>query len=124
MYTAYKRAALVAAFCVSMLHAQAQNTDVLEGLDGDFQWDAAYYSKDSVIGTPEYPEKIGSNAYLHLLYDRGPFSAGLRFESYQPAFQGFDRRYNQSAIPTAFFAIGPRRLILQSIIYTTSLAPG
>ena len=95
-------AALLVAVCFFTHFAVAQETNVLEGLHGDFQWDAAYYGQDSVIGTPEYPEKIGSNAYLQLLYDRAGFSAGLRFESYQPALQGFDRRYNQSAIPYRF----------------------
>ena len=73
-----------------------------EGLHGDFQWDFAAYRKDEKIGAPDFPEKIGSNAYLNLLYDKGPFSAGMRYEIYAPPLQGFDRRYTGSGLPYRF----------------------
>ncbi len=73
-----------------------------EGLRGDFQWDFATYRKDDAIGAPEVPERIGSNAYLQLLYDKGPFSAGVRFESYQPPLLGFDPNYRGTGLPYRF----------------------
>jgi len=73
-----------------------------EGLHGDYQWDFAAYRQDSAIGAPDVPEKIGSNAYLNLLYDRGPFSAGVRLETYQPPLLGFDRRYTGTGLPYRF----------------------
>lgn len=78
---------------------QAQNFGQLHG---DYQLDAQYYAEDSVIGTEEFPEDIGSNAYLHLVYTRENISAGVRFEAYNPALQGYDRRYEGNDITYKF----------------------
>lgn len=71
-------------------------------LHGNFQIDAQYYNKDSLIGAPVVPEKILTNGFMNLWYTRGDFSAGLRYESYLNVMQGFDPRYKGSGIPFKF----------------------
>lgn len=68
----------------------AQGVDLGE-IHGNFEVDAQTYKADSLIGAPNFPEKLGSNAFMNLLYTRGKFEAGLRFESYYPTLQGFTR---------------------------------
>lgn len=70
--------------------AYAQNVDLGE-VHGNFQVDAQYYREDSIIGAPDFPEDVGSNSFLNLIYTRGGFEAGLRYEAYLPTMQGFTR---------------------------------
>lgn len=63
------------------------------GLHGNFQTDAQLYKSDSAIGAPEVQEKLLANSFLNLTYASGNFSAGLRYESFLNALQGYDRRY-------------------------------
>ena len=60
-------------------------------VSGSFQTDAQYYFEDSVIGAPEFPEGMGANSFLNLIYTNGDFSAGMRVESYMPTLQGYLR---------------------------------
>jgi len=71
-------------------------------ISGNFQFDGMYYNHDSVIGAPEVPEKVLMNAFANINYNNGPFSAGLRFENYLHALQGFDPRYKGIGIPYRF----------------------
>ena len=68
-------------------------------IHGSFQFDGQYYIADSAIGTPSVPEKTGINAFGMIEYTNNNFSAGLRFETFLPALQGFDRKMNGSGIP-------------------------
>lgn len=70
-------------------------------IHGDFQTDNQYYIYDRKIGT-KYPERIGSNSYLNILYDRGNLSGGIRFENFQPVLLGYDRRLSGTGIPFRF----------------------
>lgn len=71
-------------------------------ISGNFQIDAQYYEADSLIGAPEVPEKMLSNAYGIINYQRGKFSAGIRYESYNNVMQGFDPRYKGQGITNRF----------------------
>jgi len=71
-------------------------------LHGNFQVDAQYYNKDSLIGAPVVDEKILSNGFMNLWYTKGNFTAGLRYENYLNVMQGFDSRYKGSGIPFRF----------------------
>ncbi len=77
----------------------SQVKDIVESIHGNFQIDAQYYSKDTSIGAPIVPQKVLSNGFGNLNYIRGNFSAGLRYESYNPVMQGFDPRYQGSGVP-------------------------
>ncbi|HEX7412645.1 MAG TPA: DUF6029 family protein [Bacteroidia bacterium] len=77
----------------------SQVKDIVESIHGNFQVDAQYYNKDTAIGAPIVPQKVLSNGFGNLNYIRGNFSAGLRYESYNPVMQGFDPRYVGTGIP-------------------------
>lgn len=89
---------------LSSLYVCSMAQGVLQGsqIHGDFQTDFQYYQQDSLIGAPDVPEKLLSNGYLNLLFTNGNFSAGVRYENYQNAMQGFDPRYKGSGIPYRF----------------------
>ncbi|MES2388936.1 MAG: DUF6029 family protein [Bacteroidota bacterium] len=82
--------------------AQTPAPSLLDEIHGDFQTDAARYYYDPKINTPRYPEKLGCNSYLNLIYTKGPFTLGGRYELYQPVLQGFDSRYKGSGFPYRF----------------------
>lgn len=56
---------------------------------GNLNVDAQYYNEDSLIGATVPPEKMGFNAWSNITYTRGNLSAGIRFESYEPALLGY-----------------------------------
>lgn len=65
----------------------------ISGIHGNFQTDVQQYKADSSIGAPEVPEEVLANSFLNLVYSSGNFSAGIRYESFLNALQGFDKRY-------------------------------
>ena len=76
----------------------SQNTPVGE-IHGNFQTDVQYYNPDTLIGAPPVPEKMLMNGFGNVIYTRNNFSAGVRYESYLNALQGFDKRYVGNGIP-------------------------
>jgi len=66
-------------FAVTMAMAQG-STDDVGTISGSIQMDAQSYTQDSVIGAPNVPEKILSNTFANILYTRGKFTAGIRFD--------------------------------------------
>lgn len=91
-------------FCLGFFSVDtfAQQTNDAGELHGNFQLDAQYYNRDSLIGAPVVPEKVLTNGFMNLWYTRGEFSAGLRYESYLNVMQGFDPRYKGTGIPFRF----------------------
>jgi hypothetical protein len=71
-------------------------------IHGSFQMDAQYYVEDTLIGAQKVDERILMNAFANLLYTNGDFSAGLRFESYQNALNGYSKDNNGNGIPYRF----------------------
>lgn len=88
--------------CFLMIHVvYGQNNN--EGtIHGNFQIDAQYYQPDSLIGAPYVAEKVLSNAYGNLVYEKDKFSAGIRYEAYNNVMQGFDKRYKGQGITYRF----------------------
>jgi hypothetical protein len=84
---------------VAFVGSEAQTvSDEINSIHGNFQVDAQYYNADSLIGAPEVPEKMLSNAWGNINYIRGKFSAGIRYEAYNNVMQGFDSRYRGQGI--------------------------
>jgi hypothetical protein len=84
---------------LSSLETEAQNQAPNMGeIHGNFQVDMQYYNPDSSIGAPPVPEKTLMNGFLNLNYTRDKFSAGIRYESYLGALQGFDPRYKGTGL--------------------------
>lgn len=67
-------------------------------IHGNIQYDFQTYNRDSLIGAPIVPEKARSQGFANLNYVNKNFSAGLRYESYEPQLLGFDPRYRGSGI--------------------------
>ncbi|HKR03564.1 MAG TPA: DUF6029 family protein [Bacteroidia bacterium] len=65
----------------------------ISGIHGNFQTDIQYYNPDSAINAPAVPEKVLANSFLNLVYSSENFSAGIRYESFLNALQGYDQRY-------------------------------
>jgi hypothetical protein len=60
--------------------------------------DAQYYTPDSAIGAAPASEKMLMNGFANIIYTKGNFTAGFRYESYLNARQGFDSRYQGNGI--------------------------
>jgi len=94
-------ARLLVLLCVFSIPVFSQQQNAGE-LHGNFQVDAQYYNRDSLIGAPVVPEKILTNGFMNLWYTRGNFTAGVRYENYLNVMQGFDPRFKGSGIPFRF----------------------
>lgn len=71
-------------------------------ISGAFQADVASYNPDSLIGAPDVPEEIGLNSYMDIKYVNGNFKAGLRYEVYLNALQGYDPRYKGTGLTNRY----------------------
>lgn len=72
------------------------------GISGSFQMDVQSYKEDSLIGAPNVPEYVGNNGYMDLKFNSGNFKAGLRYEAYLNALQGYDSRYKGTGITNRY----------------------
>lgn len=80
----------------------AQNNNPLQAVHGNFQIDAANYQRDTAIGADPGKEVFRYNAFGNINYSLGDFSAGFRFESYNPPLIGYLPGYKGSGIPYKF----------------------
>ena len=71
-------------------------------IHGDFDLSLQTYNEDESIGALAADEVMLNNAYLNLLYTKGKFTVGVRYESYLNALKDFDPRYNGNGIPYRF----------------------
>ncbi len=71
----------------------AQESGKWGEIHGNVQFDAQYYNPDSAMGAPPVPEKLLMNGFTNLIYTKGKFQVGIRYENYLNALQGFDSRY-------------------------------
>jgi hypothetical protein len=70
----------------------------LGDIHGNFQSTAQYYIPDSTIGAAEVPEKMLFNGFMNLIYTKGKFSAGVRYESYLNRLQGYPANFQGTGI--------------------------
>jgi hypothetical protein len=80
--------ALLSAFSVAG-QSQPVSSLVKGHFSGSYESYSQVYLKDTSIGATLPPDQIGSNNFLKLDYNYGRFSAGIQYESYLPAIQGF-----------------------------------
>ena len=91
-------AAAVAALLVPRA-ATAQEDEVDAGqITGNVQLLFQTYQEDSLIGAQVPPGKTGFNAFGNLIYTRGDFSAGMRYESYLDPILGYPGRFRGSGV--------------------------
>lgn len=83
------------------LAGQEQPLD-LGQLSGNVQVLFQQYNEDTIIDAVVPPEQTGLNAYSNLIYTRGKLSAGVRFEAYLPAIQGYPGRFQGTGLGYRF----------------------
>lgn len=71
-------------------------------ISGNVQLLFQQYNEDTLIGAEVPAEKAALNAFGNLIYNKGSFSAGIRFESYLPAVNGYPVGFNGSGIGYRF----------------------
>jgi hypothetical protein len=97
-----KIAAFLIFIALKPFNTISQSSADMGSVHGNFQIDAQYYQPDSLIGAPKVPEKFLSNAFGNINYQKGNFSAGVRYEAYNNVRQGFDSRYKGQGIVNRF----------------------
>ena len=71
-------------------------------IQSDFNFSAQSYSEDPAINAQKVDETMLMNAYSNIRFNKGNFTAGVRFESYLNVLQGFDSRFDGNGIPYRF----------------------
>lgn len=90
-------AAAVAALLGTPALAQEDGVDTGQ-ITGNVQLLFQTYQEDSLIGAQVPPSKTGFNAFGNLIYTRGDFSAGMRYESYLDPILGYPGRFRGSGV--------------------------
>ena len=71
-------------------------------IHGNFESNLQSYNNDPTIGAEAADEIILHNAFLNILYTKGNFTGGLRYESYLNALMDYDQKYKGNGIPYRF----------------------
>ena len=71
-------------------------------IQGDFNISTQSYYEDPAINAEKVDEFMLMNAYSNIRYNKGNFTAGVRFESYLNVLQGFESNFNGNGIPYRF----------------------
>ena len=82
------------------LNSISQND--ISQISGNFENNLQTYNEDPSIGAEKVDEFILNNAFLNILYTKGNFSTGIRYESYLNALQDYDSKYTGNGIPYRF----------------------
>ncbi len=95
------RSIIILLLLSSSAYVLGQNNVPLGGgtISGNFQLDAQTYTEDTLIGAPDVPEKFLLNTYTNIMYTKGNFTAGVRYEGYFNSMQGIDTRYDGQGFP-------------------------
>jgi hypothetical protein len=100
--TAFIVAVIYSNFTVAQLNLNNLNNLNLGEVHGNFQANAQYYIPDSTIGAAAAPEKMLMNGFANIIYTKGKFTAGIRYESYLNGLQGYPTGYKGTGIPYRF----------------------
>jgi hypothetical protein len=106
-----KKIKLLFAALVFLFFAQAQKDN--GRLSGGFETYSQFYHKDSKINAVVPPDRIGSNNYLKLDYSYKQFTAGVQFEAYLPAVQGYPFVLNSGKLVNKYFKYQVNNFSLQ-----------
>lgn len=71
-------------------------------ISGNVSMTMQTYSADSLISAEVPPGKTGFNAFGNLMYTKGDFTAGLRYESYLNPVLGFPGRFHGTGVGYRF----------------------
>jgi hypothetical protein len=102
-YTSIKITAFISAVILFNNTAIAQSLNLGGGeVHGNFQANSQYYIPDSTIGAEPAPEKMLMNGFANIIYTKGKFTAGIRYEAYLNGLQGYPAGYKGTGIPYRF----------------------
>jgi hypothetical protein len=90
--------------CCSTFYVGAQILNGEGQIHGSIEIDAQTYKPDSLIGAPAVPQKMLMNTYDELDYTNGKISAGVRYEAYDDALQGYSPLYDGSGFPYKYIS--------------------
>jgi len=85
----HKALSLLFALHSVVLFAQEKKPVDLGSIHGNIQMDGQYYREDSLINAIPPPEQVALMGFGNLIYTRGKFTAGVRYEVYTPALLGY-----------------------------------
>lgn len=88
--------------CLAFNSSYGQIKDELGSIHGNFQIDAANYERDTAINADPGSEVFRYNAFGNINYQKGGFTAGVRYESYNPPLLGYLPGYKGSGVPYRF----------------------
>lgn len=88
----------------SAFYAGAQILNGEGQFHGSIEIDAQQYRPDSLIGAPPVPQKMLMNTYDELDYTNGKISAGVRYEAYDDALEGYSPLYDGSGFPYKYIS--------------------
>ncbi len=97
-----KRFLLISFVVLCFKTSYSQILNDMGSIHGNFQIDAANYQKDTIINADPGSEIFRYNAFGNINYQKGGFSAGVRYESYNPPLLGYLPGYNGSGVPYRF----------------------
>ncbi len=67
-------------------------------INGNVEATAQYYLEDTLINATVPEEILGMNAYTNLIFTKGGFTAGIRYESYLGPLAGYPQGFKGSGI--------------------------
>ena len=95
-----KRLTIIACSFIPLINFAQDNSNGT--IQGDFNLSTQSYYEDPAINAEKVDEFMLMNAYSNIRYNKGKFSAGVRFESYLNVLQGFESNFNGNGIPYRF----------------------
>ena len=95
-----KRLTIIACSFIHLINFAQDNSNGT--IQGDFNLNTQSYYEDPAINAEKVDEFMLMNAYSNIRYNKGNFTAGVRFESYLNVLQGFESNFNGNGIPYRF----------------------
>ena len=100
-----KKLTLLIVFALGITAVYGQDFLKKSKVSGSFEINTQYYMADEGIGITDSiinGKEFGINGYGQIQYTLGDFTAGIRFESYQPPLSGFREELEGSGIANYF----------------------
>lgn len=89
---------------------QAQNFLSNSHLSGSIETNSQYYLDNNKAGILAPNDRFANNTYVNLFYQYKNISAGVQFEGYNPALQGYPRGYEGNKIVRRFVKFSNEKL--------------
>ena len=78
---------MVSLFLINKVQSQSSESE--GSINGNFQIGSQYYVEDKENESQVLDQIVGAASFANIIYTKGKFSTGIRFESYEPALLGY-----------------------------------